>query len=434
MKKAYFLGILYLASFILQAQFKISGEIQNYSEKSVYIRIFTGASNTLINKVKTDKNGKFTVTIPQNYKGIVQVTDQSKHASLDILTDNKDVKFKTQYKNNNFFETSFTEGETAIAFQKYESYESYNELKTNVFPLIKALYREEDEFYKALIKEEKRIMASNPASELPLLKYYIQVGELSKASNSVNTKSMADIYKNKIYNRLVNDNDNLEGSGYLAALVLDYLRYSIFGAQSQEEINTILEQEIDFLLKETDLETSRGQNVLSAVFMALPKEQFGVLLEKYYAQVNALTCVITEELSNSLAAHNLAPGALTPNIIFAEPVKGYKSLHEVKADKKIVVFWASWCPACRNEMPYIKEYYENFKKEGGEIIAISLDYNEADFKEAIKDLDWINYTELLQWDTQGVNSFGVTSTPMLYLLDKDNKLIKKADHISKLMD
>lgn len=435
MKEKLLLGIAIVMSGVLHAQFKISGEIQNYQEASVYVRIFTGASDKLINKVKTDKNGKFSVNIPENYNGIVQITNQGKHAQINILTDNTDVKFKTQYRNNEFSETIFLEGETAIAFQEFENYEAYNELKDNVFPLIKALYKEGDEFYGALIKEENRIKASNPVkNELEVLKYYIQVKELSQASQSVNTKTMADVYKNRIRTRLLNDSSNLEATGFLSVLVLDYLRYSILGATSQEEINRTLEEEIDKLLEETDLETSRGQNVLSAVFLVLPKEQFGELLQKYYLKANALTCTITDELSTSLSAHNLVPGTVVPNIIFSEPVKGYRSLYEIKATKKIIVFWASWCPACRNEMPYIKEYYENFKKEGGEIIAISLDYDENEFKAATKDYDWINYTELLQWDTQGVNSFGVTATPVMFLVDKDNKLIKKVDHISKLMD
>lgn len=127
-------------------------------------------------------------------------------------------------------------------------------------------------------------------------------------------------------------------------------------------------------------------------------------------------------------------GNQVPDIKFKEAVKGFKSLYDVKANQKIIIFWASWCPACREEMPFIKEYYQNFKKEGGEIVAISLDFDQNEFKNATKDFDWINYTELSQWDTQGVEEFGVSSTPTLFLVDKDNKLIKKASHISELLE
>ena len=39
----------------------------------------------------------------------------------------------------------------------------------------------------------------------------------------------------------------------------------------------------------------------------------------------------------------------------------------------LVVFWATWCPACVKETPYIKDYYERFHDEGLEIVGVSLD-------------------------------------------------------------
>src|SRR5690606_30635755 len=133
-----------------------------------------------------------------------------------------------------------------------------------------------------------------------------QVSDL--VNSQVDNKTTAEIYANKILSRLNRDNDYLEGSGYLSTLVLNYFRYSIMGANSQEEINSTVEKEINHLLEVSDLETPRGQNVLSAIFMVLPKEQFGSLLEKYYSKANDLTCEITEELRANLAAHNMIIG------------------------------------------------------------------------------------------------------------------------------
>lgn len=425
--------VLFGLSFVLNAQFKINGEIQNYNNQNLMVRIFNGPSDKLINKVTTDKSGKFNVKIPENYSGLVRLTNSSGIAYIDILSDNEDVSFTAGFENNTFSDLTFSEGKTAIAFQKYQSFEGFNDLKLNIFPMIKSLYSKDDKFYKAVVEEEERINKLNPVTDLPLLKYFVQTNDLAQAQ--VEGKPAAEIHKNKILNKLVTDNDYLEGSGLMSKLVLDYLRYSITGASSQDEINTTIEKEIDELLTKTDLETPRGQNVLSAIFLVLPQEQFASLLEKYYAKANALTCEITDELKASLTAHNtIVPGNQVPNITFKKPVKGYKSLYDVKADKKIVIFWASWCPACQDEMPFIKEYYRNFKQDGGEIVSISLDFDEAAFNEATKDFEWVNYTELLQWDTQGIVEFGVTSTPTLFLLDKDNKLIKKATHISELVE
>lgn len=425
--------LIFIFTSNLNAQFKINGEITNYPEKDIMVRMFDGPTDILINKVKTDKSGKFSVQVPRKFSGIVRITDISRHAVLDILTDNENVDFKSKLENNAFVQVEFKQGKTAAGFQTYTSLQGLIDLKTNVFPIIKPLYNENDQFYQAILKEETRIGTLDASTELPLLKYYVTISDL--ANSTFDSKMSADLHKEKILKHLVNDNEYLEGSGYMFKLVLDYLRASIVGATSQEQINTTIEKEIDELLVKTDLETPRGQKVLSTIFLALPQEQFGSLLEKYYAKANALTCEITDELKSNLAAHNSTTvGNVVPNILFDKPVKGAKSLYDVKADKKIIIFWASWCPACNEEMPFVKEYYRNFKLDGGEIVSISLDFDESAYKEATKDFEWFSYSDFLQWDSKSVMDFGISSTPTLLLVDKDNKLIKKASHISELVE
>lgn len=431
MKKTFILSAL-LLSYFSNAQFTVSGKIDNYINQHLTVRIFKGPSDQLINKVLTDSKGSFTVKIPEKYSGIVRIQTLADNGILDFLSDNENVDFTAKYAQHQFSDVKYSKGKNAMGFSEYQSFENFNDLKLNVFPMIKTIYSEKDEFYQAVLKEEKRIETLSPVTELPLLKYYVQTNDLANAQ--VDAKPAADIHRNKILTKLINDNNYLEGTGLMYKLVLDYLRYSIMGATTQEEINATIEKEIDELLVKTDLETPRGQNVLSSVFLVLPAEQFGTLLEKYYSKANALTCEITDELKTALTAHNnMVVGSKVPDLKFKQPVKGFKSLYDVKAEKKIVIFWASWCPACNDEMPFVKEYYRNFKAEGGEIISVSLDFDKASFDEATKDFEWINYTELMRWDTTGVKEFGITSTPTLFLLDKDNKLVKKATHISELV-
>lgn len=430
--KKIFISTLLLLSFYTYSQFTVTGKIDNYANQNITIRIFKGPSDLLINKILTDGNGNFTVKVPEKYSGIVRIQSISDGAIIDFLSDNENVDFSAKHSDHQFSDVKYSKGKTAMGFLEYQSFENFNDLKLNVFPMMKTVYSEKDEFYQAVLKEEKRIEKLSPVTELPLLKYYVQTNELANAQ--VEAKPAAEVHRNKILTKLINDNNYLEGSGLMYKLVLDYLRYSVMGATTQEEINQTIEKELDNLLEKTDLETFRGQNVLSAVFLVLPEEQFGTLLAKYYSKANALTCEITDELKSKLTSHNnMIVGSKVPDLKFKQPVKGFKSLYDIKAEKKIVIFWASWCPACNDEMPFVKEYYRNFKAEGGEIISISLDFDKKSFDEATKDFEWINYTELMRWDTSGVKEFGITSTPTLFLLDKDNKLIKKATHISELV-
>lgn len=44
-------------------------------------------------------------------------------------------------------------------------------------------------------------------------------------------------------------------------------------------------------------------------------------------------------------------------------------------DGKVVltVFWATWCPTCVREMPFLQRFYETYRARGLEIVALSLD-------------------------------------------------------------
>ena len=39
----------------------------------------------------------------------------------------------------------------------------------------------------------------------------------------------------------------------------------------------------------------------------------------------------------------------------------------------LVMFWATWCPICRKELPQVQRLYERHKAAGLEILALSLD-------------------------------------------------------------
>jgi thiol-disulfide isomerase/thioredoxin len=43
----------------------------------------------------------------------------------------------------------------------------------------------------------------------------------------------------------------------------------------------------------------------------------------------------------------------------------------------LVNFWATWCPFCRHEMPAMESFYREYKDQGVEILAISIENDAA---------------------------------------------------------
>ena len=43
----------------------------------------------------------------------------------------------------------------------------------------------------------------------------------------------------------------------------------------------------------------------------------------------------------------------------------------------MLIFWASWCPTCKTEVPKINQLAEKFKGRGMEFIAVNVGFNDS---------------------------------------------------------
>lgn len=427
--KKYLLLPLVLIGAKTFAQFNINGQIGNYTNKPVLVKIFENGSPKTINTIKTDNLGNFTAKIPVKYNGIVKLETPSGGA-ISILSDNENIKFTTVFGEQIQTGLKVTEGKAQSEYNKIQQLVPLNELNAGIFPHIKNIYKPTDEFYKAIELEEKRIndLNNNQTINSSLVNYISGLESLVKESKS----SLSDASANKILTHIENDDDRLENSSYLPELAFAYINYQFTKSPNDTPENN-LQKATEILLEKGNIETERGQNILSTIFSLVPEANFPNFYSNYKSKVNSLTCKITDDLKKKVSGEkSIKIGDKAPNIKFDAPVKGKKSLYDIKATEKLVVFWASWCPACNKELPYIKEFYTDFKKKGGEIIAISLDYDQSEFNNATKDLPWFNYTDLLRWDSPIAELYNIDSTPTIFLLDKENKIVQKVGHITEL--
>jgi thiol-disulfide isomerase/thioredoxin len=100
----------------------------------------------------------------------------------------------------------------------------------------------------------------------------------------------------------------------------------------------------------------------------------------------------------------------------------------------LVDFWASWCGPCIEEIPNIKQNFEQFHAKGFEVVGVNLNTNPADLKQflALQDLPWATVTtqEVLDgkvkeddWTNIPMAAkCGVHSIPFVVLIGKDGKV------------
>lgn len=97
--------------------------------------------------------------------------------------------------------------------------------------------------------------------------------------------------------------------------------------------------------------------------------------------------------------------------------KEVKSAELMKGKKYILIdFWASWCNPCRKEIPNLKNLYGKYASKGLEIISISIDKKEADWKKAMDEekLPWLSFLDKKDVSTL----YKVKLIPAIFLIDE----------------
>ncbi len=103
-------------------------------------------------------------------------------------------------------------------------------------------------------------------------------------------------------------------------------------------------------------------------------------------------------------------------------------LSSYKGKYVLVDFWASWCLPCRRENPNVVQAFDKYKNKNFTIFGVSLDKEKEDWLEAIqKDkLAWMQVSDLQEWSSAAVSTYGFTSIPFNVLIDPEGKIIAQS--------
>ena len=76
-------------------------------------------------------------------------------------------------------------------------------------------------------------------------------------------------------------------------------------------------------------------------------------------------------------------GALAPGFSGSNPEGKIFHLSEMKGKLVLIDFWASWCIPCREGIPDLKKYYDQYHSQGFEVVTISIDRRKSDWEKAV---------------------------------------------------
>lgn len=430
---------------------QIQGTIEDYSSQKVELFVFNGMSTELIASTTTNSKGEFSVDYSKNTPrmGLLTLTNQ---IETIVVLNGEDIQFKGAI-NENDLEIQILTGEENKLYQNYTQAYPYWKNSLSAWAYLKGLYDEEALAEEALIpaskitaemsriqqKEEdvfKQIEETQVASYyLPLKKLLSELPEIAQYETEKIPSATAKL-KSIDYS-----NNQLYTSGLLKE-ALEYHVWFIQATHKNPEQASLLTQDfIDQLLQQLHDDTVK-LNEITKTLLTFFEERKQEENASYLADrlLNETQCSIDQDFAKELQAlKHMSIGSDAPNIIFNEHTQGLKaknlkSLKELEANYKIVVFAGSWCSHCVRDVPKLAKFYSSWKEKNAEVILVAVENDENDYKKFTQELPFISNTDLMHWKSNWVKQYQVFATPSYFVLNKDLEILEKPKTLTDLVN
>ncbi|TLU98839.1 TlpA family protein disulfide reductase [Dyadobacter luticola] len=125
-----------------------------------------------------------------------------------------------------------------------------------------------------------------------------------------------------------------------------------------------------------------------------------------------------------------------PALTLTDPTGKKVSVQTIQGNYTILFFFAPTCGHCKEASPQLKAFYDKNKANGVKVMTISTEHNMEEWKSFIKTYHLEEMTNgfdaLQQIDFN--RKFDVVTTPTIYVLDKNKKIIARKMPVEQLDD
>lgn len=114
----------------------------------------------------------------------------------------------------------------------------------------------------------------------------------------------------------------------------------------------------------------------------------------------------------------LKPGLRAPDVALLNLEGQEVKLSDYRGQTVLLNFWASWCPPCKVEMPYMQDFYDKHQDEDVVILAVNMTHLETNMSEVQAFVEQNGLTFPVLYDRNGENtkSYEVVAYPTTYVI------------------
>jgi peroxiredoxin len=126
-----------------------------------------------------------------------------------------------------------------------------------------------------------------------------------------------------------------------------------------------------------------------------------------------------------------AKGQLAPGFELKDLAGKNVQLSDYHGKVVLLNFWATWCPPCKEEMPWFVDLQQRYEAQGLQVIGVAMDDSDQKTIEAFAKRLGVNYPVLLGKESTARAYGDVQFLPDTFYIGRDGKIVS---HVQGLID
>jgi thiol-disulfide isomerase/thioredoxin len=433
------LSVLAISSY---AQNSISGNLSQLKSQTIRLVGFNGFGIYTLDSTQVNEQGDFKLTFSDKDLGMGYITAADNKPYFVVLA-KEQIQIKGEVLSAADGIVILTGNENK-AFVNYAKEHAKREQALSAWDYLQKIYLGDALFLSqktaqaSILSEIQRIKKQDAAflTNLPASSYvtwYLPVRKLISSVSVVAQYKTEEIPATIAAFRSINYADSRL---YKSGLLRDALESHYWLLENRGlALDTIFKDmnvSTDVLLKSVSKNESLYNEITKYLFDYFEKHSLFQSAE--YLALKALsqkTIPLNSNLSKQLETYRIMKiGNIAPDILFTgdivkngSAINSPTRLSELSSKYKVVIFGASWCTACSEEMAQLLPLYKKWNAKGIEVVFVSMDTDKKTFLEYSSVMPFISICDYKKWDTQAAKDYYVSSSPTIYLLGKNNEII-----------
>lgn len=429
----------------------LSGTFPAHANQTITLEGAKGLATYSIGSTKADEKGQFTLTYAVADYGIAFLSGEDKKPFVVIL-EKEGVKLEGQILSE-ASSIRILQGQENRWFEQYTQEQGKREQALSAWGYLQNLYQNDPLFATQQVpnqaiqtellriqKEDEVFIASLPTDSF--VRWFLPIRKLVSSVGAVAQYRTAELPQTVTAFRTLDYSDpRLAKSGLFSDVLESQFWLLENSGGTLDENYKKMEASLDAILKSLEKDGLRYNEVVGYLLELLERRSLTQAAE--YLALTVLEqekVAIQMRLARQLEGYRaMKVGVKVPEIQFTgdvllqgKPNPYPTRLSEVSAPYRLVIFGASWCPACSEAMGELIPLYEKWNKLGVEAIFVSLDTDPKAFQAYSEGMPFIAFSDYKKWDTQAVQDYFVPSSPSFYLIDQQGTLLLRPQSVKQL--